>query len=64
MTDALRRAEEALPDWFREYDIAPCMVREMDAGRGGELGARVLHAAGRGRLAAGRARGEHCTGRS
>ena len=28
--DALRRAEEALPDWFRSYDIAPCVVREMD----------------------------------
>lgn len=27
---ALRRAEEALPDWFRRYDIAPCVVREMD----------------------------------
>jgi uncharacterized protein (DUF885 family) len=27
---ALRRAEEALPDWFRSYDIAPCVVREMD----------------------------------
>ena len=26
---ALRRAEEALPDWFRGYDIAPCVVREM-----------------------------------
>jgi uncharacterized protein (DUF885 family) len=28
--DALRRAEAALPDWFRHYDIAPCVVREMD----------------------------------
>jgi uncharacterized protein (DUF885 family) len=27
---ALRRAEEALPDWFRGYDIAPCVVREMN----------------------------------
>lgn len=27
---ALRRAEQALPDWFRRYDIAPCVVREMD----------------------------------
>jgi uncharacterized protein (DUF885 family) len=27
---ALRRAEAALPDWFRHYDIAPCVVREMD----------------------------------
>jgi uncharacterized protein (DUF885 family) len=27
---ALRRAEAALPDWFRGYDIAPCVVREMD----------------------------------
>lgn len=31
VTTALRRAEEALPDWFRGYDIAPCVVREMDA---------------------------------
>jgi uncharacterized protein (DUF885 family) len=30
VTDALRRAEEALPDWFNGYDIAPCVVREMD----------------------------------
>jgi uncharacterized protein (DUF885 family) len=28
--DALRRAEAALPDWFRGYHIAPCVVREMD----------------------------------
>jgi uncharacterized protein (DUF885 family) len=28
--DALRRAETALPDWFRGYHIAPCVVREMD----------------------------------
>jgi uncharacterized protein (DUF885 family) len=28
--DALRRAEQALPDWFRPYDIAPCVVREMN----------------------------------
>jgi uncharacterized protein (DUF885 family) len=28
--DALARAEEALPDWFHRYDIAPCVVREMD----------------------------------
>ncbi|MPZ26068.1 MAG: DUF885 family protein [Micromonosporaceae bacterium] len=27
---ALRRAEEALPGWFQRYDIAPCVVREMD----------------------------------
>jgi uncharacterized protein (DUF885 family) len=27
---ALRRAQEALPDWFHRYDIAPCVVREMD----------------------------------
>lgn len=27
---ALRRAEAALPDWFRGYRIAPCVVREMD----------------------------------
>lgn len=27
---ALRRAEAALPDWFRGYDIAPCVVRAMD----------------------------------
>lgn len=31
VTDALRRAEQALPDWFRNYEIAPCTVREMDA---------------------------------
>jgi len=31
VTGALRRAEEALPDQFRTYDIAPCVVREMDA---------------------------------
>ncbi|GGM61672.1 hypothetical protein GCM10007977_073930 [Dactylosporangium sucinum] len=30
VTDALRRAEEAVPDWFAGYDIAPCTVREMD----------------------------------
>lgn len=30
VTDALRRAEQALPDWLHGYDIAPCMVREMD----------------------------------
>ena len=30
VTGALRRAEEALPDWFRGYDLAPCIVREMD----------------------------------
>lgn len=28
-TDALRRAEAALPGWFRDYAIAPCVVREM-----------------------------------
>lgn len=28
--DALRRAEAALPDWFPGYDIAPCVVREMN----------------------------------
>ncbi|HEY8471786.1 MAG TPA: DUF885 domain-containing protein [Natronosporangium sp.] len=28
--DALRRAEAALPQCFRSYDIAPCVVREMD----------------------------------
>jgi uncharacterized protein (DUF885 family) len=27
--DALRRAEETVPDWFPRYDIAPCVVREM-----------------------------------
>ncbi|MGH8793175.1 MAG: DUF885 domain-containing protein [Stackebrandtia sp.] len=27
---ALRAAQEALPDWFRRYDIAECVVREMD----------------------------------
>lgn len=31
VTGALRRAEEAVPDWFAGYDIAPCVVREMDA---------------------------------
>jgi uncharacterized protein (DUF885 family) len=31
VTDALRRAEAAVPDWFAGYDIAPCVVREMDA---------------------------------
>jgi uncharacterized protein (DUF885 family) len=31
VTDALRRAEAAGPDWFAGYDIAPCVVREMDA---------------------------------
>ncbi len=31
VTDALRRAEQALPDWFDDYTIAPCIVREMDA---------------------------------
>ncbi|GAA3232406.1 DUF885 domain-containing protein [Dactylosporangium siamense] len=30
VTTALRRAEEAVPDWFAGYDIAPCVVREMD----------------------------------
>jgi uncharacterized protein (DUF885 family) len=30
VTGALRRAEEAVPDWFSSYDIAPCVVREMD----------------------------------
>ncbi len=30
VTDALRRAEEAVPDWFADYDIAPCVVTEMD----------------------------------
>lgn len=30
VTEALRRSQEALPDWFRDYDIAPCEVREMD----------------------------------
>ncbi len=31
VTDALRRAEAAVPDRFAQYDIAPCVVREMDA---------------------------------
>jgi uncharacterized protein (DUF885 family) len=31
VTGALRRAEEVLPDWFRGYDLAPCIVREMEA---------------------------------
>jgi len=31
VTDALRRAEAALPGWFRDYHIAPCAVRVMDA---------------------------------
>ena len=30
VADALRRAEEAVPDWFADYDIAPCVVTEMD----------------------------------
>ncbi|MEV6924045.1 DUF885 domain-containing protein [Dactylosporangium sp. NPDC051485] len=30
VTRALREAEAALPDWFAHYDIAPCVVREMD----------------------------------
>jgi uncharacterized protein (DUF885 family) len=30
VTDALRRAERALPVCFRDYGIAPCVVREMD----------------------------------
>jgi uncharacterized protein (DUF885 family) len=30
VTDALRRAEAAVPDWFPSYDIAPCVVSEMD----------------------------------
>jgi uncharacterized protein (DUF885 family) len=30
VTRALRMAEAALPDWFVPYDIAPCVVREMD----------------------------------
>ncbi|MGH3645883.1 MAG: DUF885 domain-containing protein [Micromonosporaceae bacterium] len=29
-TTALRRAEAALPDWFRDYPTAPCEIREMD----------------------------------
>lgn len=27
---ALRRAEAAVPDWFPRYEIAPCVVEEMD----------------------------------
>ncbi len=27
--DALRRAESVLPQWFRHYDIAPCVVEPM-----------------------------------
>jgi uncharacterized protein (DUF885 family) len=30
VTGPLRRAEAALPDRFHRYDIAPCVVREMD----------------------------------
>ncbi|MET7420421.1 DUF885 domain-containing protein [Dactylosporangium sp. NPDC005555] len=30
VTAALRKAEEAVPDWFARYDIAPCVVKEMD----------------------------------
>jgi uncharacterized protein (DUF885 family) len=30
VTGALRRAEAAVPWWFRGYDIAPCVVREMN----------------------------------
>ncbi|WP_309112306.1 DUF885 domain-containing protein [Saccharothrix sp.] len=28
-TTALRRAEDALPGWFRRYDIAPCEIKPM-----------------------------------
>lgn len=40
VTTALRRAEEALPDWFRDYPTAPCVVREMhpSEAKGGVLG--------------------------
>ncbi|HEX6077943.1 MAG TPA: DUF885 domain-containing protein [Micromonosporaceae bacterium] len=40
VTTALRRAEEALPDWFRTYPTAPCVVREMhpSEAKGGVLG--------------------------
>lgn len=40
VTTALRRAEDALPDWFRRYPTAPCVVREMhpSEGKGGVLG--------------------------
>ncbi|WP_051367597.1 DUF885 domain-containing protein [Hamadaea tsunoensis] len=31
VTTALRRAEASVPDWFRDYDTAPCEVRVMDA---------------------------------
>ncbi|NUR26166.1 MAG: DUF885 domain-containing protein [Catenulispora sp.] len=31
VTTALRRAEAAVPDWFLDYDTAPCDVRVMDA---------------------------------
>jgi uncharacterized protein (DUF885 family) len=31
VTAALRRAEAALPDWFHPSDLAPCIVREMEA---------------------------------
>lgn len=31
VTVALRRAEEALPEAFEPYDIAPCVVRPMDS---------------------------------
>lgn len=40
VTDALHRAEAAVPDWFRSYRIAPCEVRRMSEAeaRGGVLG--------------------------
>jgi uncharacterized protein (DUF885 family) len=40
VTAALRRAEAALPDWFRAYPTAPCVVREMhpSESEGGVLG--------------------------
>ncbi|MGH3658807.1 MAG: DUF885 domain-containing protein, partial [Micromonosporaceae bacterium] len=58
VTTALRRAEAALPDWFRAYPTAPCVVREMHpseaaggvlgyylppAGDGGRPGAHVIN---------------------
>ena len=40
VTAALRRAEAALPDWFRDYPTAPCVVQEMhpSEAKGGVLG--------------------------
>jgi uncharacterized protein (DUF885 family) len=40
VTTALRRAEESLPDWFRDYPTAPCVIQQMhpSEAEGGVLG--------------------------